>query len=85
MQPSHLPLSEQALSELPMGVEATIKAVVADAAFLRRLHALGFKSGKSVCVVRRAAFNGPMQVRLTSTDVMIRPEDACHIQVQSAN
>lgn len=67
------------LSQLPAGQEATISAVEADPALHHRLHALGFKVGKSITVIRRASFNGPIHVRLGATDIILRPHDAQRI------
>ena len=71
------------LSQLFAGQHAVIHAVEAEAALHHRLSALGFKVGKSIMVIRRASFNGPIHVRLGTTDVILRPADAQRILIHS--
>jgi ferrous iron transport protein A len=37
--------------------------------------------GKQIQVVRRASFNGPIQVRIGTTDIMLRLSDASRISI----
>jgi ferrous iron transport protein A len=76
--------SQFTLSTLAIGQIATISAVEAEPALQHRLHALGFKVGKSITVMRRASFNGPIHVRLGATDVILRPNDAKRIRLHQA-
>ena len=71
----------QTLSAVQVGKSATIQALHVDTGFLFRLNALGLRIGKSFEVVRRAPFNGPLQVRVGSTDIMLRRQDADNIEV----
>lgn len=66
----------RALNHLAPGQEARIVALHAGEALQHRLAALGFRIGKQVLMVRRAAFNGPLHVRIDHTDVIIRRADA---------
>lgn len=72
------------LSELKPGERAKIHAIEADSLFQHRLIAMGFKYGKVVEVIRVAKFNGPIQVRLGSTDIIIRQQDARQILLSQA-
>lgn len=74
----HLPYN---LSALLAGEQAVIIAIIAEPALGQRLNALGFKIGKSIVVIRRASFNGPMHVRLGATDIILRPQDATRIHL----
>ncbi len=72
------------LDELKPGQSATIARIHADQALAQRLHALGFRAGKRLQVMRQAAFHGPLHVRLGSTDVIIRVQDAKAIHLQTS-
>jgi len=69
------------LSSLAIGQKATVQALHVDSGFQFRLHALGFRTGKTLQVIRSAPFNGPLQLRLGNTDVMLRRQDAYNIEV----
>jgi ferrous iron transport protein A len=69
------------LSSLATGQTATVQALHVDSGFQFRLHALGFRIGKTLQVIRSAPFNGPLQLRLGHTDVMLRRQDAHNIEV----
>jgi ferrous iron transport protein A len=72
------------LEQLQPGEKATIQAIHADQGLYQRLAALGFHVGKPIEVIRRASFNGPLHVRLGSTDVVMRTTDAKHIELSRA-
>lgn len=69
------------LSQLNIGQPAIILAIEAEETLFHRLAALGFRVGKPISIIRRANFNGPMQVRLGTTDVILRNAEAAHIQI----
>ncbi|MES2013966.1 MAG: FeoA family protein [Pseudomonadota bacterium] len=71
------------LSQLPLGQNATISAIEADESLFHRLSALGFRVGKPLSIIRQANFNGPLHVRLGTTDVILRTIDASRIRVNS--
>ena len=71
----------QRLSTLVTGQSAIVQALHVDTGFQYRLHALGFRIGKPLRVIRSAPFNGPLQLRLGTTDVMLRLQDADKIEV----
>jgi len=72
----------QRLSSLTSGQSATVQALHVDDGFLFRLHALGFRVGKDLQLIRTAPFNGPLHLRIGSTDVMLRRQDADNIEVR---
>lgn len=74
-------MSASTLASLHPGDSATIVAIHADQALHQRLQALGFRKGKQIELVRQAAFSGPLQVRLGTTDVVLRRAEACKIEV----
>ncbi|HEY0665590.1 MAG TPA: FeoA family protein [Gallionella sp.] len=72
-----------ALVDLRPGESATIVSIHAEEALHLRLQALGFRSGKRVELIRKASFSGPLQVRIGTTDVMLRRSEAARIEVQT--
>lgn len=75
--------AHKTLLHLPIGHAGRVQAIHAPEALGQRLTALGFKVGGMVQVIRRAAFSGPLQVRLGTTDLIIRSQDAAFIELRS--
>lgn len=73
----------QFLSQLKAGQQAIISAIEADESLFHRLSALGFRVGKPLSIMRRANFNGPLHVRLGTTDVILRASEASRIQIHA--
>lgn len=71
------------LCDLALGQEAVIDGVNADEALHHRLAALGFRVGRSVLLMRRGRWAGPLHVRLGTTDVMMRSAEAGLITVRA--
>jgi ferrous iron transport protein A len=72
------------LYNLKSGDLATISGINAlhiDQPLIQRLVALGFRVGKQIKVMRKASFNGPLHVRIGSTDIIIRESEAKLIQI----
>lgn len=72
------------LAALHPGDIATIVAINAEEALHLRLLALGFRSGKNIELIRKASFSGPLQVRIGTTDIMLRRNEAAKISVKKA-
>lgn len=70
------------LDTLQPGAVATIVSIHTDEALHLRLAALGLRTGKSVTLIRRAALGGPLQVRLGTTDILLRRSEAGKIRVR---
>lgn len=64
------------LSDLRVGQSAIIASVDVPKALAPRLRALGFEIGKRVQVVRQAPFSGPMHLRIGTTEIIMRRQDA---------
>jgi len=73
----------QLLSQLKIGQHAIILAIEAEETLFHRLSALGFRVGKPLSLIRRANFNGPLHVRLGTTDVILRSTEAARIRINS--
>ncbi len=74
-------MSESSLTALQPGDFAIIKDITADEGLHHRLLAMGFRIGREVRLVRRAWFKGPLQLRIGTTEVIIRRADADKIRV----
>lgn len=69
------------LSSLKPGQTAQIRAIHAEEALHQRMLALGFRVGKKIELIRQAHFAGPVHVRIGTTDIMMRPAEAHHIEI----
>ncbi len=70
------------LDSLVPGENATIRAIHTDDALRQRLMALGFRVGKRIELIRKASFSGPLQVRIGTTDILLRKSEAAKISVE---
>jgi ferrous iron transport protein A len=70
------------LASLKPGETATIVAIHTDEALHQRLLAMGFRAGKQIELIRKASFSGPLQVRIGTTDILLRKAEAAKITVQ---
>ncbi len=69
------------LSQLLPGQSARIGAIDAEVQVCRRMAALGLRHGRRVAVIRKAWMNGPIQLRVGTTDLILRRTDAARIHV----
>jgi ferrous iron transport protein A len=69
------------LVQMHPGDIATIVSIHAEEALHQRLQALGFRSGKQIELIRKASFSGPLQVRIGTTDILLRRNEAAKILV----
>ena len=79
-----LPQPTMTLSNLHPGEIATIVAIHTEEQLHQRLLAMGFRSGKQVELIRKASFSGPLQVRIGTTDILLRRSEAAKITVSKA-
>ena len=77
-------MSASTLASLQPGDTATIVSIHAEEALHLRLLALGFRNGKQIELIRKASFSGPLQVRVGTTDVMLRRVEAAKIIVEKS-
>lgn len=75
------PLNPLLLQQVATGESATIVRLDVDHELQNRLVALGMRVGKAVKVIRRAAFGGPMHVRIGTTEIILRTAEAALISV----
>ncbi|MDR0480877.1 MAG: ferrous iron transport protein A [Gallionellaceae bacterium] len=74
-------MSDTTLRDLVPGETATIVALHTEEPLYQRLLALGFRVGKAVELIRLAHFSGPLQVRVGTTDILMRRAEAGKISV----
>ena len=64
------------LADLLPGQAGTITEIRGEAELRTRIQSLGLRVGREVAVIRRSRFGGPIQVRVGTTDLLIRPKQA---------
>jgi len=64
------------LGQLPAGQHAQISEVRGDDGLRARMFGLGLRVGREVAVIRRAAWGGPLHVRIGTTDLVMRRREA---------
>lgn len=69
------------LDTLDAGQDGTITLLDVSHDLLLRLTALGVQTGKTVKMIRRARFTGPIHIRVDTTELMIRRHEARCIQL----
>ena len=69
------------LNGLPCGQCACIEGVNVKSDLQARLVALGLQKGKLIEVIRRAKLGGPLHIRLGTTEIILRRQEAAHINV----
>jgi ferrous iron transport protein A len=74
-------MSELSLSVLKPGAVGVIKEIAADEVLHHRLQSMGFRIGREVKVIRQASFKGPLQLRIGTTEIIMREGDAGKIRV----
>lgn len=77
-------MTKKALHSLPAGQKGFIAAISVSPEFAHRLSALGLRVGQLVEVIRRAPFAGPLHLRIGTTDVIMRRQDAASILITAA-
>jgi len=70
------------LADLLPGRHATITDLTGDPELRTHLQSLGLRPGRRVTVVRRSRFGGPIQIRLGTSDLLIRPQQASTIFIK---
>lgn len=71
------------LSLLAPGQTATIGAIEAEGPLCARMAALGLRIGRTISVIRRARMNGPIQIRIGTTDLILRLSEAAKVLVRA--
>jgi ferrous iron transport protein A len=78
-------MSKRSLISLDSECRATIQRVNVEFALRERLAALGLKPGRGIQIVRRLGADGPLQVRVDHTDIVLRAADAALIEIANGS
>lgn len=70
------------LSDLPPGLVAKVSHLDVGQEYRRRMAGLGLRPGVTIRVIRRSPLDGPLQVRVGHTDIILRKSDAARILVE---
>lgn len=74
-------MSTRDINSLKPGETAVISQLQAEAGLQQRLLALGFRPGRQVKIIRKAWLNGPLHLRIGTTEVMLRRQEAKGVYV----
>jgi len=77
-------MRKSTLADLALQASAVVESLDMEFAVRERLFALGLRVGRTIRVVRRFGRNGPLQVRVDHTDVILRGAEARKICVTFA-
>lgn len=69
------------LNHLRPGETGIILGLASDENLHHRLNALGFRVGREIQLIRRGWFKGPLQLRIGTTEVIMRRADADKIRI----
>lgn len=70
------------LDELKAGESAVILGLSQDFSSCERLIELGFTTGTSITILRKALFGDPIQIRIRGTRYALRKSDASRIRIR---
>lgn len=70
------------LNDLPVGTSASILDLPSDPDTRLRIQSVGLRIGRQVSLIRRSRLGGPLQVRVGTTDLLIRPQQAQQVIVE---
>lgn len=77
-----MPTTIPNLGALRPGDSATVIALDVSEELYHRLAGLGMRVGKTVRLLRRGRFSGPLHIRIGTTDLMLRVCEARAIRVR---
>ena len=69
------------LDQVEVGASVKVLALSFDEELSRRINALGIKVGTTLTILRQATFNGPIHIRVGTTELMMRVTQAKLITV----
>jgi len=78
-------MPNRSLNTLQPGESAVISSVSADETLHHRLTALGFRIGREIRLIRRGGLKGPLQLRIGTTEVIMRRADADKVRIAAAH
>ena len=76
-----MPTTRHTLETIASGHRAEITGLHVESDLHKRLVALGLRVGKSIHVLRRGALGGPLHVRVGTTEIILRRQEAAKIGI----
>ncbi len=70
------------MNEIPVGGAVRIIEYTAHNEFTERLREFGLIVGTEVKLLRRAPLNGPIEIQFGHSQIVVRPDELAHINVQ---
>lgn len=71
------------LADLPIGRTARVLTTALPQELTQRLAALGLRPDREVAVLRRGWLQGPLQIRVGSTEFMLRRDAARGVHIEA--
>lgn len=75
-------MSVATLDALHNGQDGIVLLLNVNKELFHRLSALGVRAGKTIRMIRRYRSTGPLHIRVGTTEIMLRQQDARCIQLQ---
>lgn len=75
-------MSVDTLDALHNGQDGIVLLLNVNNELFHRLSALGIRAGKTIRMIRRCRSTGPLHIRVGTTEIMLRRQDARCIQMQ---
>jgi Fe2+ transport system protein FeoA len=70
------------MNELPIGTIARILHYTHHDSFTERLREFGLIPGTLIRLLRKAPFNGPIEIQFRNSRLVLRPEEISHLKFE---
>ncbi|MCU0427098.1 MAG: ferrous iron transport protein A [Candidatus Kapabacteria bacterium] len=70
------------MNDLPVGSTARIVNYTQQDSFTERLREFGLIPGTVIRMLRKAPFNGPVEIQYRNSRIVLRPGEVAHLQLE---
>lgn len=70
------------MNELPIGSTARIITYTQQDSFTERLREFGLIPGTVIRLLRKAPFNGPVEIQYRNSRIVLRPNELAHLRLE---
>ncbi|MBD1208176.1 MAG: ferrous iron transport protein A [Ignavibacteria bacterium] len=70
------------MNEIPVGSKARIVNYTQHDSFTERLREFGLTPGTIIRLLRKAPFNGPVEIQFRSSRIVLRPNEVTHMLLE---
>ena len=70
------------MNEIPVGSSARIITYTQNDSFTERLREFGLIPGTIIRLLRKAPFNGPVEIQYRSSRLVLRPDEVAHMRLE---